>query len=571
MKRMYSTDEAYAILASDSDITNTASDFDPDQYSDTDSVISDNVTDNVTEAPESVPRSPPPKRPATAPESTGDGATWVPPNATYPEIPPFSADPGVNLDVANFTPIQYLNIFLGDDIMQVIATHTNLYAAQYLASHPRSYIAKSNRWYPTDTTELKKFWALTLCMGIIKKPTLRSYWSKDPVLETPIFSHSMKRVRYEMLLRFLHFSDNSICPPKDHPSYDRLYKIRPLITHLQTKFAEAYTPQRNIAIDESLMKFKGRLGFKQYIPSKKSRYGIKFYKLCESGSGYTWAFRVYEGKDSHLDPPGCPDFLGTSAKIVWELLIPLLGKGYHLYLDNFYTSVPLFRILYCLDTVACGTIRKNRKGFPKELSDKRLTRGATSALRQEELLAVKFRDKKDVLMITTIHDESTIPVTVRGKAEMLRKPVCIKAYNKHMGGVDLSDQLLQPYLAIRKTRAWYKKVAIYMMHIATYNSYILFRKNSPGKIPSFLQYQLNIIKGILPHQAPATVRTTVRTEHFIFKIPPTPKKAKPQRRCRVCSRKGKRTDTIYHCPDCPAQPALCLGTCFKEFHLAANL
>uniref|UniRef100_A0A8C5R0Q0 PiggyBac transposable element-derived protein domain-containing protein n=1 Tax=Leptobrachium leishanense TaxID=445787 RepID=A0A8C5R0Q0_9ANUR len=413
-----------------------------------------------------------------------------------------------------------------------------------------------------------------MLMGIIKKPSIRSYWSSSPICSTPIYPQSMSRRRYENILHFMHFSDNSLCPPREHPQFDRLYKIRPLITHFAARFAEAYTPGRNICVDESLMKYKGRLGFKQYIPSKRSRYGVKVYKLCDSESGYTQAFRVYEGKDSSFDPPGCPEHMGTSGKIVWDLLFPLMNKGYHLYVDNFYASVPLFKLLYCFDTAACGTVRKNRVGFPAQLVRTRLKSGETSALRQEELLAVKYRDKKDVYLLSTIHTERSVEVSVRGRAERIRKPVCIKAYNRHMGGVDLADQLLQPYQIMRKSRAWYKKVAIYLMQIATHNAFLLCKKANPGVTLSFLQFQLQVISGLLYQDAPvprAVMGDRVGAMHFIYKIPPTEGKQKPQKRCRVCFKRGQRRDTIFYCPECPGQPGLCLGDCFKIYHTVRDL
>ncbi|XP_053319679.1 piggyBac transposable element-derived protein 4-like [Spea bombifrons] len=408
-------------LASDSEATDTASDFDVGQFTDTSSDVSVAAGSAATSSG------------GRAPEE------WVAPNRCKPAIPPFTAIPGINIDVTGFTPLQFVQIFLGEDILGDIVSQSNLYAQQYRAANPNSYFAKQP-WTPIDVPEFLKFWALTMLMGIIKKPSIRSYWSTSPILSTPIYTQSIGRRRYEMILHFMHFSDNSLCPPKEHPQFDRLYKIRPLITHLAAKFAEAYRPGRDICVDESLMKYKGRLGFKQYIPSKRSRYGIKLYKLCESETGYTQAFRVYEGKNSHLDPPGCPEHLGTSAKIVWDLIFPLMNKGYHLYVDNFYTSVPLFKLLCCFDTVACGTIRKNRVGFPQDLAQTRLRKGETSALRQEELLALKFMDRKEVCMLTTIHDEKTVEVSVRGRAGVTRKPVCIRAYNKNMGGVDLSGK-----------------------------------------------------------------------------------------------------------------------------------
>lgn len=243
------------------------------------------------------------------------------------------------------------------------------------------------------------------------------------------------------------------------------------------------------------MNFKGRLHFKQFIPSKRARCGIKFYKLCESTTGYTFGFLIYEGRDRLLNPQGCPDDLGVSGKLVWHLIQPLLHQGYHLYVDNYYSSVPLFRSLHAAGTGACGTIRKNRKDFPQQLVRQHLQRGTSLSYQQEEMMAVKFSDRKDVYMLTTIHPEGTVTVTERGSATQKEKPLCVIAYNKYMGGVDLSDQILQPYLVLRKSKTWYKKVAIYLIQVAIHNSFVLYKKS--GGTDTFLQYQEKIIEHLM--------------------------------------------------------------------------
>ena len=43
--------------------------------------------------------------------------------------------------------------------------------------------------------------------------------------------------------------------------------------------------------------WKGRLGFKQYIPLKRARFGVKAFMLCED-SGYTFSFKIYPGKEN---------------------------------------------------------------------------------------------------------------------------------------------------------------------------------------------------------------------------------------------------------------------------------
>ncbi|GBO32852.1 PiggyBac transposable element-derived protein 4 [Araneus ventricosus] len=62
----------------------------------------------------------------------------------------------------------------------------------------------------------------------------------------------------------------------------------------------SYVQEKDVSVDESLLLYKGRLGYKQYLPKKTARFGIKFYQLCESSSGYIWNRLIYTGKDMPL-------------------------------------------------------------------------------------------------------------------------------------------------------------------------------------------------------------------------------------------------------------------------------
>ena len=83
-----------------------------------------------------------------------------------------------------------------------------------------------------------------------------------------------------------------------------------------------YTMERDVTIDESLILHKGRLGWIQYIPLKRARFGIKFYLLCESKSGYDMI--IYTGKGTKMNKKY--EHLPISSQIVTTLLDSLLGK-----------------------------------------------------------------------------------------------------------------------------------------------------------------------------------------------------------------------------------------------------
>lgn len=114
---------------------------------------------------------------------------------------------------------------------------------------------------------------------------------------------------------------------------DKLNKIRNVIDYLNEKFLQLYTPNESVAIYESLMKFRGRLSDVQFIASKRVRFGIKFYKLCESKSGYCSQFRIYVGSEI-VNNKKTP----VSQHVMMKLAESILGKGYTLYLDNWYSS-----------------------------------------------------------------------------------------------------------------------------------------------------------------------------------------------------------------------------------------
>ena len=150
-------------------------------------------------------------------------------------------------DTEGFQPIDYFQLFLNDDMMNYLVTERNTFADQFMRDNNLRR-SRVHEWQPTNPKEMKQFLGLTFVMGIIQKPNMQIYWSHDPLYGTPIFKQVMKRDRYLLILKFLHFNNNDNMPAPTEPNPDRLFKIRPLVDHLFEKFQEAYTVRKSVTV-----------------------------------------------------------------------------------------------------------------------------------------------------------------------------------------------------------------------------------------------------------------------------------------------------------------------------------
>ena len=139
---------------------------------------------------------------------------------------------------------------------------------------------------------------------------------------------------------YLHFTDNQEeVTVKNSPNYDKLIKVRKLLDLLLRRLSEVYNPERNLAVDETLLEFKGKTYFRQFIPIKPCRFGINCFTLAESSSGYVLVSKIYTGKGQGVQGRD----LGR--RVVMDLMEKFLDKGYVLFMANYYSSVPLFQEL----------------------------------------------------------------------------------------------------------------------------------------------------------------------------------------------------------------------------------
>ena len=221
---------------------------------------------------------------------------------------------------------------------------------------------------------------------------------------------------------------------------------------------------------------EGRAPAIQYMPNKHhTHFGLKLFCLCESDTGYTVSFSIYDGKSDTTSE------YGISHEVCIQLMEPLLGMGYHLYTDNWYTAVPLAEPLLSEGSTLTGTVRGNRKYLPQGVSQK-LSKGDSIAYCKEKLVCIGWQYKKHVILLSTKGLSKMINYTSqkqildcyyqkalhlgccsspRSASASKRNrehqcPEIVRNYNLHMCGADLSDMRCYMFLDKRRTIRWNK-------------------------------------------------------------------------------------------------------------------
>ena len=226
----------------------------------------------------------------------------------------------------------------------------------------------------------------------------------------------------------------------------------------------------------------------------------------------------------------------------------------------------------------------NRKKLPRVFR-KPLPRGEVIARRKNQVLAVRWRDKRDVFMLSTVHKHEMMEVKPRYSGqETVTKPATVLTYNKYKGGVDLHDQLSSYYPMRRKTVKWWKKLFFHLIMMGTVNAckYYNIKNGSKKSLGDFMCDVVTYLVSDVLHDdevsLPATVpesllmiklRRFMNGNHYPMKIPPTPKRKVVTRRCAYCctfkrsNGRRVRKETTWCCTHCDVP--LC-NTCFPAYH-----
>ncbi|KAL8598379.1 hypothetical protein ACOMHN_032656 [Nucella lapillus] len=393
----------------------------------------------------------------------------------------------------------------------------------------------------TTSEEMRAFLAIHLYMGVIKLPSYRLYCSTREDLHQRSITKVMSKNRYEELVVNFHLNDSTQNPPRGHPDHNKLYKVMPIISHAKRTFPTLYKPHQNLAVDEAMIKFKGRCSFLQYVPAKPHKWGIKAWALCDSESYYMLDFDVYTGKDMQAPIQQTP--LGQ--RVVETLVQPYYRQYHHVYFDNYFTSVPLVENLLRNETYSCGTIRTNRKGLPQEIKTVKFRQSGQMMKKQKGGMHVVAwcEKKRKVCVLSTANNIDNTEITRPGKrgqpAQTYPKPVAIQQYTDHFNAVDKNDQMRSYYGIANKARKFWKYIFWFIVDVSMINAFVLYKEARGGPRPkpmTHLEFHLEVARELVRNYT-----SRKRQASFPASSPLAPKEPRPRHEIsNIKTKHGKR-------------------------------
>jgi len=476
------------------------------------------------------------------PELDGIQDEWTTENFLPRKKMPYKRKPGVKIELPNeATPLQVFSHIFTEELWVRIVTETNIYAEQSRRATPSSC-----KWQPVTVTEVKTFVGLCVAMGILDLPSRRDYWRQKKWLFQTNFHQAMSRDRFDIIWRYLHLQDND---DRGVDRNDKLWKIRWYLDHMTRQFQEIYEVNGFVTLDESMVKYKGRLAFRQYLPHKANKWGIKVWVLAESSTGYVSNFQVYTGRERRTEK-------GLAHRVAMDLASPYYGSHLSIFMDSFYTGVPLFEDLKARGVDACGVIRADRKGIPAR-PQQAMEKHRYQVAQKDALSFCAWQDTKVVTVLSNYHDPSATGRVKRkrgGDAQAdLTVPACLADYHKHMKGVDLLGQMLGYYHFKHQSQKWWRRLFFFFLSVSCYNSYVVARgvKAYKGLYKDWVEdLAQELITPVTVRSAPMCPPAPLRVsgEHDFGKLF---EKRKSCWECSLTPKKGKRPGaTLYGCLQC---------------------
>ncbi|XP_049762323.1 uncharacterized protein LOC126088237 [Schistocerca cancellata] len=150
----------------------------------------------------------------------------------------------------------------------------------------------------------------------------------------PSTREQQQQQQQQQLLRYFHVVNNQDLP-EANSNRDKLFKIRPLLSALQSSL-KTLSPEEYQAVDEQIIPFTGRSDLKQYVKNKPHKWGYKSFTRA-GASGMMYDFEIYVGKNTCSDRG-----LGLSGDIILAFTETLPEKQhFKVFADSWFSCIPL--------------------------------------------------------------------------------------------------------------------------------------------------------------------------------------------------------------------------------------
>lgn len=173
----------------------------------------------------------------------------------------------------------------------------------------------------------------------------------------------MSLVRFIFLLCCLRFDDVQTRANNKKKKIDEIALIRAFLDQFVSNSKINFLPGQNVTLDEKLEAFRGRCSFRQCIPNKPSKYGIKIFALVDSDVFYTLNLEMYCGEQ----PDGLFNVSNSPLDLVQRMIAPVSGSNRNLTIDNWCYSYDLaLNLLKKHKITVVETLRKNKREIPTD-------------------------------------------------------------------------------------------------------------------------------------------------------------------------------------------------------------
>lgn len=421
----------------------------------------------------------------------------------------------------------------------------------FFSTSLKNYIieATAEHGYELKLQRLNTFLGIIIFTIFNKRLSQRDYWSQRSMLRSDAVTSAMGLREFEKIKQSIRYHKS-----KDEKADDKIWRVRRIMEIFNTNIKCFGFFCTALCIDEMMLKYYGKISFKQFIQSKPIRFGIKKWALCSS-NGYLFHCEIYCGKNVKVN---MLNNCAQGSRVVMQMLHDFLSQTsprnktqYHIYFDNLFCSPDLLVHLKKLNLKATGTVRKNRLQVSNDI-DVKSPRG-TFAVKRDINSGINFItvvDSKQISILSTAAGITPVGNVKRYNKDKKEKvtlpfPNAFKVYNNLMGGVDLHDQHCNKLMPIIRSKKWTWIIFIRLLQASITNATILYNvANEHKKKIGSKEFAIEISS----HYLKTYKNHTLETRHVK----------------KRCSRENCFVRSTKFCNECEAY--FCL-VCFNQIHI----